>query len=178
MLRDWREELAECEDDRERLAYAVDLLSEILDGSYYLGAYKALWGLSPMESRFLHRLARTPGHVVPHEALQAMMHEDADLETARVHILRIRRKVGVRIASVHGVGYVLQTKVPFTEEEIRAALAEKFDAMQGDWSAIEDDRLLALREEGVSWRDTSLQLRRTLEACKSRYKKITQGGLA
>lgn len=111
MSRDWRAELAACEDDRERLDYAVSLLSDILDGSAYLGAYKARWGLTPVESKFLHRLARYPGHVVPVSAFMAMLHEDTDIESMRVHILRLRRKTGLRIENVHGVGYVLCEEV-------------------------------------------------------------------
>ena len=122
-LRDWRGELAACEDDRERLQYATDMLADILDCSAAVGGYKLLYGLTPTEARMLHRLARHPGFMVPIDALTAMLHEDTDVESMRVHILRIRRKAGVSILNVHGQGYILETRVPFTDEEIAEALA-------------------------------------------------------
>lgn len=101
-------ELARLREQNAELEARVKRLQGLLEPPDCLAGFA---GLTPAEARIIHVLHRCTDRTVSYEALNEMTHGplyEAQTDTLKVHMHRIRRKLGplgIEIYTVHSIGY-------------------------------------------------------------------------
>ncbi|WP_164885908.1 winged helix-turn-helix domain-containing protein [Paenirhodobacter populi] len=170
-------------EDRLPAALAVigDLTGEE-DGM--VTAYRGL-GLTQSEARIAACLTkRAPGAVTPDAmsiAATGLSLEPTSLETVRVYLVRIRRKLApaIRIINIHGEGYRIEGDFPKPVPSvpvqipgnIRRQLTPRGRAGQ-PWTPDDDAALAEMRTAGSDWWAIADELERSERAVQDRWKVI------